>query len=222
MYWPGVEKNLNCFRRTRSLLPERQWTVSSRQAPVCQLPDDGPTIRVMKPEIKQFPSGEVGECLDHPQGLPRWESDGPPTPRRQPPLSNGNMLFGKPVLPAQQYSRSTYTFRNLSNSKDQTVNDLCPGQRVRFRTPSKGGRTTVQASPLGRCAVYYLSCAYLFQAGAVRPPEAIAARNKTAASNSILRTSTLRLMPRCGANLQITAKMSISNPKSQETKETPR
>jgi hypothetical protein len=71
------------------------------------------------------------------------------------------MLFGNSVLPAQQYSRSSYTFRNLLNRKDQTVNDPCPVNAAvsDFLTSRENGCSRLTTWAL---RVDFLSCASLF------------------------------------------------------------
>jgi hypothetical protein len=74
--------------------------------------------------------------LGYPQGLPRWQNDGPLTPSRHQPLSNGNVLSGNSALPGKQYSirSNCYAFR-------RSIRPL--------RTSHKAGRTTLQALPHG-------------------------------------------------------------------------
>jgi hypothetical protein len=71
------------------------------------------------------------------------------------------MLFDNSVLPAQQYSRSSYTFRNLLNRKDQTVNDLYP---VNATISNFLTRRANYCSSFATWAlrVDFLSCASLF------------------------------------------------------------
>ena len=98
--------------------------ICATYCPECQLPDGRPPSESRNPTSNDSQAGKSASVEITPQGLPRWESDGPHTSKAA--ALEREYAFRQLVLPAQQYSRSNYAFRNLLNSKDQTVNDLCP------------------------------------------------------------------------------------------------
>jgi hypothetical protein len=106
--WTASNRRARLFLRHLGCLQPNSFDVCKTYCPEYQLRDGWLSIRVMKPKVERSTSGEVGKCLDHPQGFPAG-SDGPLISSR-PPLSNGKPAFGQPRWPAQQYSHSFKLF----------------------------------------------------------------------------------------------------------------